>query len=82
MKKSGVWKGGGAPFLGCRRWMNIGVQGRIPRFGEDGVIGAGAAPLFEPGSPGFFIASKLKTLEANSKARHAWPLHHGAIYLI
>jgi len=75
--------------------MNIGVQGRIPRFGEDGVIGAGAAPLlvaggggtrwwfpFEPGSPGFFIASKLKTLEANSKARHAWPLHHGAIYLI
>jgi len=42
-----------APFLGCRRCRNIGVQGSIPRSGEDGVIGAGAAPLFEPGTPGF-----------------------------
>ena len=42
----GVWKGGSAPFPRV-------VQGSIPRSGEDGVIGAGAAPLFEPGTPGF-----------------------------
>jgi len=30
MKDLGVWKGGFAPFLGCRRWRNyLGVQGSI-----------------------------------------------------
>ena len=46
----GDWKGGKAPFLGCRRWRNhLGVQGRT--FGEEGVIGSGAASLFEPRHP-------------------------------
>jgi len=65
--EDGVIGAGAAPPIGRRRWRNyLGVQGSIPRFGEAGVIGfrgfgkGAEPPSFEPGSPGFFIASKLK----------------------
>jgi len=53
-----------APFLGCRRWRNyLRVQGSI--FG----CRRWRNPLVVP----------LRTWVCGARARHAWPLHHGAI---
>ncbi|RLE67360.1 MAG: hypothetical protein DRJ34_04955, partial [Thermoprotei archaeon] len=44
------WKGGEAP-LGEEGviWLGVWKGGFAPSFGEEGVIGAGAAPLFRTG---------------------------------
>ena len=65
VEELGVWKGGGAPFLGRRRWMNyLRVQGE--NFGcrrwrnHPGV--QGRIPRFEPGSPAFLSSPKNSNL--------------------
>ena len=59
----GVWKGGLCPLPWLQEVQEYrGCRGCIPRFGEEGVIGARAAPLFEPGSWAW--------------GAHMFPLHH------
>jgi len=65
--------------LGSAGGRGFGKGAEPPSFGEDGVIGAGAAPPIGCRRWRNPLVVLLRTWVCGARARHAWPLHHGAI---